>query len=183
MPRRFGGWLQRKKKAERWTERLATCLAPTARCPPGSRASSLGDVVGFDQADSGRAVVSPDDGGVGAGGQAREDGSLPRGSQIRSELFRLTRSASKQRKRSSLMPSRTPGFEAPMSTRVVPVNQSGNGGSCRRSLPRAFYSGSADRTRQTLKSRPEVESRHTSRSVLTMAAVWPFRCQYLAQSG
>src|SRR2546430_2393047 len=51
-----------------------------------------------------------------------------RGSQIGSELFRLTKSASQQLKRSSLMPSRTPGFEAPISTRVAPVSQSVNGG-------------------------------------------------------
>ena len=73
------------------------------------------------------------------------------------------RSASQPLKRSSLVPSRTPGFEAPMSTRVARVSQSGDGGSCRRFLPRAFDSGSADRTRQTLKSRPDVESRHVQR--------------------
>ena len=89
--------------------------------------------------------------GAGEAASFWKRGSFRSGSRIRSELFRLTRSASQQQ-RSSLVPSRTPGFEAPMCTRVAPVSQSVNGGSCRRSLPRAFNSGSADRTRQTLKA-------------------------------
>ena len=53
-----------------------------------------------------------------------------------------------------------------MSTRVASVSQSENGGSCGRFLPRVFYLGSADKTRQTLKSRPEVELATTGEELL-----------------